>query len=97
MHRHLLATLNRNSGSKVFQGLESVHQRKIRVNKDFHVMQHHGSTDPMVILNTLEYYGIPQEVTSFPLLSEQYVLLQVYMCEVKICSAWKSMSSFVQQ
>lgn len=53
-------------------------------------MQHHGSTDPMVILNTLEYYGIPQEVTSFPLLSEQYVLLQIYICEVKICSAWKS-------
>lgn len=32
-------------------------------------IKHHGSTDPMVILNTLEYYGIPQE-TAAPKLGE---------------------------
>jgi hypothetical protein len=32
-------------------------------------LQHHGSTDPLIILNTLEYYGIPQE-TAAPKLPE---------------------------
>ncbi|KAG0608234.1 hypothetical protein M758_8G090100 [Ceratodon purpureus] len=32
-------------------------------------IKHHGSTDPMVILNTLEHYGIPQE-TAAPKLGE---------------------------
>ncbi|CAK9861062.1 unnamed protein product [Sphagnum jensenii] len=33
------------------------------------VITHHGSTDPLIILNTLEYYGIPQE-TAAPKLPE---------------------------
>jgi hypothetical protein len=33
------------------------------------VIKHHGSTDPLIILNTLEYYGIPQE-TAAPKLPE---------------------------
>jgi hypothetical protein len=31
----------------------------------FSRVQHYGSTDPLVILNTLEHYGIPQEVFSY--------------------------------
>jgi hypothetical protein len=34
-------------------------------------LQYHGSTDPLIILNTLEYYGIPQEVI--------YLILQLRM------------------